>query len=590
MTMSYRCTFIHAPDRSYSKNQNYGVEFMPSWVFTLVAHIPEDAGFQLSFFDMRFDEIGDVCESDLFLFSGINQDLPALLETQGLLKQKFPKAKFIVGGPICWSFNQSGDLGRLFVFDHIHVGDGEAVILELIQKIRDDVPLPQVIKTEQRFPITEAKALDRKFLKQSFDRYYGVVIEVSRGCPFLCEFCDIRIMTDNNKAHNKNPQLIVDEIEFCLSEGKQQFILACDNFIGDQQWAEEVCDQIIAMQARINKQPRIYTWLTINIAKNVRLMTKMRQAGFELLFIGVESFNVNSLIETAKVQNTARLLIDDIQNIQSFGFIIVAGLIFGFDTDEEDCFDITLNGLKESGLLSGDPSFLTALPGTPLYRRMKLSNRLRVSDKLSSSTSTGGVKYQTNIKYLIPKEAFIFGFKSFVNGYNNGKFQFARLKVYFDELAKRKQFVPLKSGGEGFGSLRKVLGMIVRSPSSFVHLLKRGLSFCVQPTNIYYALKGIFFVMRQTGVPGRANQLQFWLFAWSNYVMKYQFLKASDFDIESVDDDFDVTQLIPGNYRETATEQIPQAKIDAQVKATQKGLSAIIEKRQNQGQTEQNII
>lgn len=576
--MSFKCTFVHTPDPTYADHQNYGVEFMPTWIFTLASHIPESENYKLDFYDTRFDQIEDIQESDVFLFSGINQDYNMLLKVWGNLKEKYPHAKAVIGGPICWSFMQVGDLNLLKSFDHIFIGDGEAKIAEILKKIANKEDLPHIIHNPERFKIADSKHLYRPFLSKSIGQYYGVVIEVSRGCPFLCEFCDIRIMNDNNRAHNKSPDLIVSEIEYVLKQGKNQFILACDNFIGEQAWAEEVADKMIEMIERTGLQPKIYTWLTINIAKNLTLMKKMRQAGFELLFIGVESFNVNSLIETAKVQNTARLLIDDIRTIQSFGFIIVAGLIFGFDTDQEDCFDITLMGLKDSGLISGDPSFLTALPGTPLYRRMKLTNRIRESGHLMSSTSTGGVKYQTNIKYLISKNKFISGFQKFVKGYNQGKFQFQRLHRYFTSINENKNFIALQQGKGGFGSLSHVLKMIFKNPRSVKQLLKRGLLFALNPTRVFYAFKGIFFVARQKHIPGRMNQLQFWLFAWSNYVLKYSNLKASDFDIDNVPEDFDYSQLIPKNYRETATESIPKAKIDAQVKATSKGLQSVIER------------
>ena len=89
----------------------------------------------------------------------------------------------------------------------------------------------------------------------------------------------------------------------------------------------------------------------------------MRRAGFDMLFIGVESFSRNSLLETAKVQNLAPDMVRVVRKIQSYGFIVVAGLIFGFDSDDETCFETMLQGLKDSALLSGDPSLLTALPG-----------------------------------------------------------------------------------------------------------------------------------------------------------------------------------------------------------------------------------
>jgi len=581
--MSYRCGFIHAPDPNYSENQSYGVKFMPVWAFTIAAFIPEDKGYQLFLRDIRFDSVSDIPESDVYFFSGINQDYPTILSTWQALKKRYPHAKSIIGGPICWSFNQANDLDRFKEFDHVFVGDGEGKIAGLLEKLSTNQSLPHIIKNPDRFKIGESRPMFRPFLDETFDRYYGVVVEVSRGCPFLCEFCDVRVMEDNNRSHIKEPDLIVSEVEYSLMKGKTQFILACDNFIGEQGWAEEVVDKLIQMVERTGRQPKIYTWITINVAKMDRLMKKMRQAGFELLFIGVESFNVNSLIETAKVQNTVRALIGDIRNIQSYGFIIVAGLIFGFDTDQEDCYDITLTGLRDSGLLSGDPSFLTALPGTPLYRRMELSNRLRTTSNKMSSTSTGGVKYETNIKYLLPRDLMVNGFKNFVRRYNDGKFQFARIRTYFESLKASGNFVPLKKAtAGGFGSFNVVMGMIFKNWKSVKHLFIRVLFFISTPSNIYYGLKGVYYVLWQGKVPGRLNQLQFWLFSWSNYVMKYKYLKGSDIDIESVDPDFDYTKIIPDNYREFATELIPKEKIDAQAKSTIKGLSHVVQRKSSQ--------
>ena len=117
---------------------------------------------------------------------------------------------------------------------------------------------------------------------------------------------------------------------------------------------------------------------------------------------GVESFSSNSLLETAKVQNTTGDMIATLREIQSHGFVIVAGLIFGFDSDTEASFTRTLDGMLEVGLISGDPSLLTALPGTPLYRRMQLSGRLR-----NNKNSLGGYKYCTNIRYLMPREQLV---------------------------------------------------------------------------------------------------------------------------------------------------------------------------------------
>ena len=67
----------------------------------------------------------------------------------------------------------------------------------------------------------------------------------------------------------------------------------------------------------------LYTWLTINVGRHPWLLRKLRQASFDMLFIGVESFSSNSLLETAKVQNTTGNMIATLREIQSYGFVIV---------------------------------------------------------------------------------------------------------------------------------------------------------------------------------------------------------------------------------------------------------------------------
>ena len=371
-----RCTFINCPDPVYASTQDYGMKFMPVWLYTLASHIPDDGRFQLKMFDLQVESFQKIPKADVFMFSGKNQDLDNLLKVRSLLKKKFPKAVSMIGGPITWSADQADELSKLEKFDHICVGDGEEMIVEILESIRTNQILSDVIRTEKRFELSKAIPMHRELLGSTISRYYGGIVEVSRGCPFLCEFCDIRTLQDNNRSHLISPDLIIKELDFLAKKGVTQITFACDNFIGDQNWAMEVSDKIIKWQDETGFHMNFYTWLTIDVYKHNLLLKKMRQAGFDLLFIGIESFDTNSLLETAKVQNSSVELVEAVKIIQSYGFIVVAGSIFGFDADTEDFGKIALRGMGESGLISGDPNWLTALPGTPLHRRMKLSGRL----------------------------------------------------------------------------------------------------------------------------------------------------------------------------------------------------------------------
>jgi radical SAM superfamily enzyme YgiQ (UPF0313 family) len=259
--MKTKVTFIHAPEKHYAELQNNGVVFMPVWAYTLASHIVPSDQYEISLVDTRIDKLNDVPEADAFLFSGINQDYDHLCSVQRELKRRYPKARYFIGGPICWSFDQAGDIKKLLQWDHVVIGDGEDIVTPLLEAVAEGKPLDHLIRIPQRFEVCRAKELYWPLVEKTYSRYYGAVIEVSRGCPFLCEFCDIRVLPDNNRPHNKPVNVVLGEIDRLAKLGVNRFLLACDNFIGDPKWAEEVADAIIEWRMRTGLSPVFYTWL-----------------------------------------------------------------------------------------------------------------------------------------------------------------------------------------------------------------------------------------------------------------------------------------------------------------------------------------
>jgi len=330
-------------------------------------------------------------------------------------------------------------------------------------------------------------------------------------------------------------------------------------------WAEEVADKIIEWQDRTGLRVALYTWLTVNVGRHQRLLQKLRLASFDMLFIGVESFSNNSLLETAKVQNTAGDMIAMLRTIHSYGFVIVAGLIFGFDSDTSESFDLTLEGMLKSGLISGDPSLLTALPGTPLYRRMGMAGRLR-----KNKNSLGGYKYCTNIRYLMPRQQLIKGYQHLVTRFCQGEYQYQRLKSYLDNLGQGN-YVPLRT--RGYGSLGKYASMVFKSPDAVKMLARRLLTISSRPDVLWALVRALFLLISRSRRHKRLTGIfQFWLFAWTNSILKYESLSDADFDIESVPHDFDDSLILPDGYAESAMEDIPKAKIIAQQRVTMQQL------------------
>src|SRR5690242_890331 len=159
-----KVTFVQATNRFFADTQMFGVHFMPVWAYTLAAHLRTVPDLEIALFDDRFDQPDSLPESDIYLFTGINQDYDAIVSFEAYLRQRFPRAIAVIGGPICWSYNMAGKIDSLSMFDHIVIGDGEMLITNLVDSIRSGRALPKLIECTQRFNPSESLPMDRELL------------------------------------------------------------------------------------------------------------------------------------------------------------------------------------------------------------------------------------------------------------------------------------------------------------------------------------------------------------------------------------------------------------------------------------------
>ena len=126
-----------------------------------------------------------------------------------------------------------------------------------------------------------------------------------------------------------------------------------DNFIGNKgKLKNEVLPAIIGWMERHDHPFNLYTEVSINLADDEELMALMVQAGFDQVFVGIESPNEESLAECSKLQNRNRDLIASVRKIQQSGLEVQAGFIVGFDKDPASIFDRLIAFIQESGIVT----------------------------------------------------------------------------------------------------------------------------------------------------------------------------------------------------------------------------------------------
>lgn len=166
----------------------------------------------------------------------------------------------------------------------------------------------------------------------------------------------------------------------------------------------------------------------------------------------------------------------------------------------------------------------------------------------------------------MPREDLVGGYRSFVKRFCEGRYQYARFKGFIDNL-DRGNYLPL--GSQGYGSLGKYVLMVFKSPRAVKMLTQRLYQIASRPDVAWHTMRALALVAsRSRRHKGLFGIFQFWLFAWTNAMLKYENLSDADFDVESVPEGFDRSLILPEHYTDFAGEDIPQAKVAAQQRAT----------------------
>jgi len=207
--------------------------------------------------------------------------------------------------------------------------------------------------------------------------YASLALQFSRGCPFDCEFCDVTAKF-GHVPRTKSPAQVLAELDELHRLGwRGQVFFVDDNLIGNKRALKtELLPALIEWQ-RHNRMRPFFTEASINLADDAELMRLMVAAGFDAVFVGIETPDAAGLADCNKRQNEHRDLIADVKRIQRAGLQVQGGFIVGFDTDTPTIFQRQIDFIQKSGIVTAMVGLLNALPDTKLHARMKREGRLR---------------------------------------------------------------------------------------------------------------------------------------------------------------------------------------------------------------------
>ncbi len=397
--------------------------FPPLGLLTVAAMLPE--AWEKRLVDMNIKALSDedIAWADyVFLSAMVVQGDSA---REAIARCNELNTRVVAGGPL-FTTGHEGFQG----VDHFVLGEAETTLPRFLADLAAGCPQPVYASGERpdisRTPVPMWSLINMK-------HYSAMSLQYSRGCPFDCDFCDI-IVLNGHKPRTKGSQQTLDELEALYRQGwRGSLFIVDDNFIGNRKKLKaETLPAMIEWSKRRKYPFLFFTEASINLADDEELMELMAEAGFNRVFIGIETPNEDSLVECNKVQNRNRDLAADVKKIQNYGFEVQGGFIIGFDSDPLSIFKRQINFIQKTGIATAMVGLLNAPRGTKLHQRLKKENRLL--DNFSGDNTDFSINFIPKMKY----ETLVAGYKNVLDTIYSPRHYYERVVTLLKEYKPRK--------------------------------------------------------------------------------------------------------------------------------------------------------
>lgn len=340
----------------------------PLGLITVSAMLPSTWHKKLVDMNVTPLETKDIVWADYVFLSAMNiqQDSVNKVISECLRLQ----VKIIAGGPL---FTQESE--NYPQIDHFILNEAEVTLPPFLKDLALGRPLRKIYRTNEYADIKNSPVPDFHLLLRK--DYASMNIQVSRGCPFTCDFCEITALL-GHEVRMKDTSQILKELDTLYNlNWRGPVSIVDDNFIGNKKEVKNNLLPAMKKWMQLHKYPFVFgIQSSINIADDEELMVLMIETGFNHTFIGIETPEKQSLEDCNKVQNKNRDLLQSVKKIQKAGFQVSGGFIVGFDTDSPSVFQRQIDFIQQSGIVSAMVGLLNAPKNTKLYERLNAENRL----------------------------------------------------------------------------------------------------------------------------------------------------------------------------------------------------------------------
>jgi radical SAM superfamily enzyme YgiQ (UPF0313 family) len=362
----------------------------PLGLLTVAAMLPPDWDVRLIDCNTTALTPSDLEWADLVMTGGM---LPQQLDTLHVIELAHRHGKpVVVGGPDVTSCPDRYETAEYRV-----LGEAEDILKDFLAAWRRGDPAGTFRATS--FPDLTGSPVPR-FDLINLSHYMHVGVQRSRGCPFNCEFCNV-IELNGRVPRAKATAQILRELDTLYDLGYRGHVdFVDDNLIGNPKSVKPFLAELAVWQERKGHPFEFSSEASLNLAEDDELLDLMKRSDFFAIFVGIETPNIETLIQTGKRQNTRRSIAESIAKIHRAGIFVNAGFIIGFDNESGNVADAMVQCIEEAAIPVCMVGLLYALPNTQLSSRLLAEGRLhsgsdRPADETVVDQCTSGLNFIT---------------------------------------------------------------------------------------------------------------------------------------------------------------------------------------------------
>jgi len=397
----------------------------PLGLLTVAAMLPEEWEKKLVDMNVKSLKDKDLKWADYVFLSGMSIQKESV---KGIIARcKKIGVKTVAGGPLFTAGHEEFE-----GVDHFVLNEAEITLPPFLEDLKNG-SAKHIYSSDQWADLRETPAPLWELINMR--KYASMNIQYSRGCPYNCDFCDITLLY-GHKPRTKDKDQVIAELESIYSRGwRGSVFFVDDNFIGNR---GKLKREILPAMAEWTKQKKhpfsLFTQTSINLSDDDKLMEWMVKAGFNLVFVGIETPHEESLTECNKFHNKNRDLLACVRKMQKSGFQVQGGFIVGFDSDPLSIFERQIKFIQESGIVTAMVGLLNVLRGTKLHDRLEKENRL-LKDVTGDNTDC-----TINFISKMSNDTLIDGYKKIMSTIYSPPYYYERVKKFL------REYKPLNKG------------------------------------------------------------------------------------------------------------------------------------------------